>query len=100
MPAQAQDFRVSSSPSIVCAFGFRPKRSRRICLQRLSPRIESIIHRKVIFSATACEQKNALVRAIWRLAQKIPRDRDSVAERGGFEPPRPFRVYTRSRRAP
>ena len=25
---------------------------------------------------------------------------DWVAERGGFEPPRPFRVYTRSRRAP
>src|SRR5579863_2087016 len=24
---------------------------------------------------------------------------DSVAERGGLEPPRPFRVYTRSRRA-
>jgi len=23
-----------------------------------------------------------------------------LAERGGFEPPKPFRVYTRSRRAP
>jgi addiction module HigA family antidote len=26
--------------------------------------------------------------------------RSVLAERGGFEPPKPFRVYTRSRRAP
>ena len=32
MPTQAQDCRVSSSPSVVFAFGFRPKRSRRIVL--------------------------------------------------------------------
>ena len=30
----------------------------------------------------------------WPVAKK------ELAERGGFEPPKPFRVYTRSRRAP
>jgi hypothetical protein len=55
---------------------------------------------KVGFSATANMQKKPLARAIRRFERRILRDKDSVAERGGFEPPRPFRVYTRSRRAP
>ena len=44
-----------------------------------------IIQPKVIFSATACEQKKALERAIQRLARKISRDKDSLAERSQFE---------------
>jgi hypothetical protein len=49
----------------------------------------------VIFSATACEQKNALARAIQRLARKLPRDRDSVAEQGGLEPSVSREVFVR-----
>src|SRR5208282_5658379 len=31
--------------------------------------------------------------------RRLPQQPDSVAERGGFEPPKPFRVYTLSGRA-
>jgi hypothetical protein len=42
---------------------------------------------KAIFSATTCMQKTPLARAIWRFERRIPRDKDWVAEQGGFEPP-------------
>jgi hypothetical protein len=46
----------------------------------------------------------AVVRTVQRLCRDsaggIARDSSLVAERGGFEPPRTLRIYTRSRRAP
>jgi hypothetical protein len=45
-------------------------------------------------------RKCATMRTIFCLPAESAKIADWVAERGGFEPPRPFRVYTRSRRAP
>ena len=51
-----------------------------------------IIHRKVIFSATVEMQMKPPARGILRVRRKISRDRDSLAERSGFEPPRLSRI--------
>src|SRR5262249_7994778 len=41
-------------------------------------------------------------RAVGAISEFVPENPDNpgLAERGGFEPPKPFRVYTLSRRAP
>src|ERR1019366_1013134 len=46
-----------------------------------------VTYRKVGFSATTYMQKKPLARAIQQLERRISRDKDWVAERGGFEPP-------------
>ena len=49
-----------------------------------------VTYRKVGFSATTYMQKKPLARAIQQLERRISRDKDWVAERGGFELPSPF----------
>ena len=52
------------------------------------------------FSGPSIRRKCASIRTIFEFFAENAKIADCVAERGGFEPPRPFRVYTRSRRAP
>ena len=61
--------------------------------------IERIRLELALSGALQAEKRHA-TRRFHRFSTISANPTDWLAERGGFEPPRPFRVYTLSRRAP